>query len=272
MALDLRHKSFEQVYRLIKHNIPVILIGPAGSGKSVLAAQVAKELDKKMVCVRRNDFTFAKYELDPKLSRNYYTPLYWAYKEGNFFLLDDACKNDLSLLASVGSLISSDFLGWVDDPSEKHDNYKNFRFMAALTTDYCLHGSSMAKIINDANYKDIDNFAIVEVDYDQELERKLFGDNSFTDFWLDFIWELREHSQEYGYTFSTRMLAHAIKLYRAGFKTEDVLRTVILKGVLPDRFYKIRDKMSNCSTDNPYMEEFLKLKIWFKNTRLKPGV
>ena len=45
---ELYHQEFETIYKLIRLGLPVMLIGPTGSGKSVCAGQVAKALDMPM--------------------------------------------------------------------------------------------------------------------------------------------------------------------------------------------------------------------------------
>lgn len=130
-----KHAQFVKICKSVRAGLDVYLYGPAGTGKSYLARQVAEELGLDFYPQSAiND----KFELeggqDPRNGSSGYieTAFYKAFKYGGLFLLDEADASDnTQLIALNNALADRRYCFPVVGIVEAHPN---FRFMATGNT------------------------------------------------------------------------------------------------------------------------------------------
>ncbi len=125
------HEKFEEILSLVNMDEPVMLIGPAGSGKNYSIAQVSKALNKHMYYTNNasNEFKLTGF-IDA--GGNYRdTEFYKAFKNGGVFFLDEIDNSDPSALIVINSALANGYMAF---PHETIDRHPDFRMVAAANT------------------------------------------------------------------------------------------------------------------------------------------
>lgn len=167
------HPEFPNVLRALDSGVNVMLVGPAGSGKTHLAEQVAKELK----------FEFYPQSVGPQTTKSdligymdaqgkyITTPLRKAFELGGVYLLDELDAGNPGVLTILNAALSNCFMSFPDAVIQKH---KDFRCIAGANTfgrgsdrKYCGRNRLDAATLN--------RFAVIYLDYSEELENALVG-------------------------------------------------------------------------------------------------
>lgn len=162
------HAKFKSIVDLVYNGQPVYLYGPAGTGKTHLASQIAKALGLNFYYsgqlsqeYKFTGFTDAMGKFQP-------TPFYKAWTEGGLFFLDEMDRSFPDVLTDLNGALAN---GIFDFPApigvkEKHPN---FRCLAAGNTlGRGATGSYTAANALDAST--LNRFFMVNIDYDKRIE------------------------------------------------------------------------------------------------------
>ena len=214
------HDAFEAVASWVGINIPVLVKGPAGTGKSFLAKQVAEALGLPFAEMSLSGGTAEHHFVGSRLPgkdgafEHRTTPFLECYEEGGVVLLDEVDACDENVLLSINNGIANGRLavpGRDDAPfAIKH---KDFRLIAAANT-YGTGPSAMYVGRNQLDAAFLDRFAVMDVDYDKKLERALCADApQVANRW----WEIREAatSKQLRRVVSTRSLLRAVVMHKS---------------------------------------------------------
>lgn len=236
------HNKFKDLILLISNNIPAMLTGGAGSGKSSTCEKVAEALGL--------DFYFSnavtqEYKLTGFIDANgkyQETQFYKAFKDGGLFVLDEIDASVPEALIIINTAIAN---GYFDFPNGKVKAHENFRIVACANT-YGLGGDDVYVGRNQLDAASLDRFVVVKFDYDPELERNLANDKN----WVEFIQALRKQiiKRKIKHIVSMRAIIYGDKLLAAGADIEKILNEVVFKNLELDDIKsigKINDKTSN---------------------------
>lgn len=214
------HDAFEAVASWVGINIPVLVKGPAGTGKSFLAKQVAEALGLPFAEMSLSGGTAEHHFVGSRLPgkdgafEHRTTPFLECYENGGVVLLDEVDACDENVLLSINNGIANGRLavpGRDDAPfALKH---KDFRLIAAANT-YGTGPSAMYVGRNQLDAAFLDRFAVMDVDYDKKLERALCADaQQVANRW----WEIREAatSKQLRRVVSTRSLLRAVVMHKS---------------------------------------------------------
>lgn len=237
------HKKFEDICRIVRKDIPLMLTGPAGAGKNYTLEQVAKALEL--------DFYFTnsitqEYKLTGFIDANgvyHETEFYKAFTKGGLFFLDEVDASIPEALIILNSAIANRYF---DFPIGRVEAHKNFRVVCAGNT----YGTGADMLYVGRNVLDgatLDRFVVVEFDYDNEVERQLSYDEEL----YNFIHELRETINKCSlrYIVSMRALINASKLLEIGIDKSTILKTAIIKNMQIDDLNTIINKFINTSSE-----------------------
>lgn len=162
------HAKFKSIVDLVYNGQPVYLYGPAGTGKTHLASQIAKALGLNFYYsgqlsqeYKFTGFTDAMGNFQP-------TPFYKAWTEGGLFFLDEMDRSFPDVLTDLNGALAN---GIFDFPApigvkEKHPD---FRCLAAGNT----LGRGATGAYTAANALDastLNRFFMVNIDYDKRIE------------------------------------------------------------------------------------------------------
>jgi MoxR-like ATPase len=174
------HKLLQRVLKLAAAGVSdknVMLIGPAGSGKTYLAEQVAKCLGLDFAAV-----SFSPGMSEAKLlgrivpniahgTESYVeSPAVKAYRSGGVVLLDELDNGDPSVVTVLNAFLAN---GWMYLPSgERVNRHPDTVVIGSMNT----LGTGADKVYVGRNALDgatLDRFVIETMDYDSDLEKAL---------------------------------------------------------------------------------------------------
>ncbi len=161
----LTHSCFERVLRYVANGINVMLVGPAGSGKTTLARQVAESLGRPFFF---SGAILQKYELTGFMDAtgNYVSSnLRKAYEQGGIFLWDELDSSAPDAVVAFNALLEN---GHADFPDKVVNRAPGFGAIAACNT----YGKGADRVYVGRTQLDgstIDRFAVIDMDYDESL-------------------------------------------------------------------------------------------------------
>lgn len=220
------HEKFDEVLQIVNLDIPVYLVGKAGTGKNVICKQIAEALGL--------DFYFTnavtqEYKLTGFIDANgryQETQFYKAFTQGGVFFLDEMDASVPETLIILNAAIANRYF---DFPIGKINAHPNFRVIAAgntlgtgadnnYTGRYCLDRASL------------DRFAMVNIDYSQKIEMAMADDNAEL---VKFCHAFRKVTEKAGIEclFSYRTINRIAKLESVFDNLSKVIQISLLKGL-----------------------------------------
>lgn len=220
-----RHASFPRIVRMVGAGLNVSMVGPAGSGKTTLAHQVADALGLEF------EFTGAiasEYKLAGFIDaqgRYVSTAFRRAFEQGRLFLFDEV---DASLPAALLAFNAALANGYADFPDGKVKRHPNFRAIAAANT-YWTGQDRVYVGRNQLDGASLDRFAFIELPYDEKLERQIAGDTKFT----TYVQKARRAAaeQKIRHVISPRASMFGNALIAAGDTMDEAADAVLWKGL-----------------------------------------
>lgn len=218
------HEKFGTILACVENNIPVYLVGPAGSGKNHTLEQVANKLGL--------DFYFTnsiqqEYKLTGFIDaggKYHETEFYKAFTNGGLFFLDEMDASIPEVLVLLNAAIAN---GYFEFPNGKVTANENFRVVAAGNTvgNGADEQYTGRMVLDQAT---LDRFAVIEFGYSRKIEIALSKGNVEL---VNFIHELRKEAEEKGVraTFSYRCISMVVKLEGA-LDLSEVLTIAVFKG------------------------------------------
>lgn len=248
------HKDFEKILKVVDANVPVMLVGRAGSGKNHTLEQVAEALDL--------DFYFSnavtqEYTLKGFIDANghfHETQFYKAFTQGGMFFLDEMDASIPEALIVLNSAIAN---GYFDFPIGRVRKHERFRVVSASNT----WGTGANAVYIGRNQLDgatLDRFVQIEFDYDNELERGFTSDTDLYEFTID-LRKAIDKTQTRAIV-SMRALLNADKL-NGVLPIDEIIKSVYIKGMSKADLDIILDEMKT-DDKNKYTAELIKI---FKN-------
>lgn len=248
--LVLVHKEFDKILTLVSNNIPAMLTGGAGSGKSSTCEKVAEALGL--------DFYFSnaitqEYKLTGFIDANgvyQETQFYKAFKNGGLFCLDEIDASVPEALVVINTAIAN---GYFDFPNGKVEAHPDFRLVACANT-YGLGGNDVYVGRNQLDGASLDRFAVVFFDYDEQLEANLANNQD----WVEFVQKLRKRLRErkIKHIISMRATVYGDKLIEAETDIRTILNEVIFKNLQLDDIKSIGTLNNNSDHNNEYISAF----------------
>lgn len=240
------HEKFEQILSQVALDEPIMLVGPAGSGKNVAISQVAEALSLHMYYTNNasNEFKLTGF-IDA--GGNYQdTEFYKAFKNGGVFFLDEIDNSDPSSLIVINSALANGYMAF---PHETIDRHKDFRMIAAANT--WGKGADLQYVgRNILDAATLDRFDTIFFDYDEKLERALFPDKAV----LEFMWAFRRAVQgsRIPHIVSTRTIGKVYKKEINHLPIENILTSNVIKELNQDDINMILGNMSNINPRNKF--------------------
>lgn len=228
------HPQASKIRACIKHDIPVYLVGPAGTGKSYTLKVLATELGLDFYSTNaiQDVYTGLKGFIDAN-GTYHETEFYKAFVNGGVFLIDEMDASIPEALTTINTAIANRYFEFPNGRVEAHEN---FRIVAAGNT----YGNGADELYTGRMVLDsasLDRFTVIDFDYDSRVELTIArGDQSL----VDFIQEIREACKKGGIrgTFSMRMIHNVIQL-QADLDLTDVIQIAVVKGMDKDTLRSI---------------------------------
>jgi len=240
---DIYHSEFENIYKMVRIGLPVMLVGPTGSGKSICAKQVADALDMNLYYTNNASEEYKLLGFTDAHGKYKETQFFKAFKEGGLFFLDEIDNSHPSALLSLNSAIGSTSNGiyMAFEDGNLTMAHPNFRIIAAANT----WGNGASRLYcgrSELDAASLDRFVQIYFDYDKKIEKALIDDDEL----LYFFWAFRKIINDLGirHTITTRNIDYANKLKKAGFSLEQIFEYTIIKELDSEDIKLINEKIA----------------------------
>lgn len=227
------HAAFPRVLKKAAAGLPVLLVGPAGTGKTTLAAQVAKALDRSfsynsMSAGCSESHLLGRVLPDENGNWTYKeSPFVRTYRTGGVHLFDEIDAADPNLMVVINAALANGHLSlpFMDEIIERHPD----TVIIGAANTYGTGASRQYVGRNALDAATLDRFSVstLEIGYDAELEKDLAAQILGTDEaarLLSWAHQTRERIQAAGLRriMSTRTIANAARLISTGETLEDI--------------------------------------------------
>jgi len=226
---SIKHHQFDLIKTCISTDIPVYLVGDAGTGKNYTLQEIAKELELDFYFTNSVQQEFKITGFIDAGGVYHETEFYKAFTQGGLFFLDEMDASIPEVLVLLNAAIANKYFEF---PNGRVDAHPDFRVVAAGNT----VGSGANELYTGRLVLDqatLDRFVVVEFDYDRNIEMALAKGNTCL---VNFIRGLRRFTKANGIraTFSYRAIMSTVKLEQAGLSLDKILTIAILKGLDQD--------------------------------------
>ena len=222
------HKKFEEIVKIVKKGVPLMLTGPAGSGKNHTLEQVADALGLEFYFSNAVTQEFKLTGFIDGNGKYQETQFYQAYKNGGLFFLDEVDASLPEALITINCAVAN---GYYDFPVGRVNAHKDFRIVCAGNT----YGTGADMIYVGRNVLDgatLDRFVTIEFGYDEEVEKKLAYDEELYNFIANLRKVVNENSLRY--IVSMRAIINATKLLEIGMDKKNILKSAVIKNMSVD--------------------------------------
>jgi len=238
--LDPEHPMKKHIKSLIESNVPVYLVGEAGTGKNFTLQEIAKELDLEFYYTNSVQDEFKLTGFIDAAGDYHSTEFYKAFVNGGMFFLDELDASIPQTLVLLNSAIAN---GYYEFPTGKKFANENFRVVAAGNT---LGNGADEKytgrlVIDQAT---LDRFIPIEFSYYRGIEMELAKGNVEL---VDFIEEIREKAKNFGIraTFSYRAIQMVVKMEEINMPKELIIKNAVFKCMDDETVRMFVDRESN---------------------------
>lgn len=198
------HNKFEICLKLVSSKMPVMLVGPAGSGKTSICKDIAQALGLQFIPITMTaDSPASIFKGRRPLSEFISTPFIDCYENGGVILIDEIDSADPNVLLSINTALAGDEL---DLPLryEKPVAKRHPRFFCVSAANTFGSGADRQYVgRNQLDAAFLDRFITIEVDYDPNVESTM-GHAAI----VEVVQGIRQHvtSQKWRRIVSSRMI------------------------------------------------------------------
>lgn len=225
VKVDTSHRMLEDVLLAVVAGAAPMLVGPAGSGKTTLAEQIAKVLGSKFYMEARVTSEFKLIGFIDAHGKVIRTQFREAYEKGGVFLFDEVDASDADAMTAFNAALANGICAFPDALVKRH---KDFVAIAAGNT----FGRGADRQYVGRNQLDaatLDRFTIFEVDYDEELELAIAGNAE----WTRRVQKIRKavETEKVRHIVSPRASITGARLLAAGMAQAKVEEACVWKGL-----------------------------------------
>ena len=222
------HKQFKQVLAVVQEgHMNVMLVGPAGTGKTTLAKHIANALDRQFAFISLSAGVSETHIFGRMLPQSdgswayVESPFIRIYRNGGVFLFDEVDAADGNVMVSVNAALAN---GMLCNPitGEVIERHADCLIVTAANT-YGRGGDMLYVGRNALDGATLDRFCLTKlfIDYDTDLEYDLCKsvlNQSQTDQLFDWVKDLRRSiaDNRLRRIASTRLVEQGVKALKAG--------------------------------------------------------
>ena len=230
------HRLTQQIAEVCNLGIHQMLVGPAGGGKTTCCEKVSEILELKFYPMSVGPQT-TKSDLLGFIDAagNYHsTPLREAFENGGLLLLDEVDAANAGVLTIINALLANGYCSFPDGVKQRNEK---FRCICACNT-YGRGADRQYVGRNQLDAATLDRFAVVDFDYDEDMEREIAGNDA----WVEKVQKYRKRANDLKMrvVISPRASIYGARLLASGMKERQVEELVLWKGVSAE----IRSKIS----------------------------
>jgi hypothetical protein len=237
--MGVQHKAFPMLLKLCQlkdhagYAFPIWLPGPAGSGKTTAAMNVAKALDISFhhTGAVDTDYKLTGYQDGGGLYHS--TEFRAAYENGGVFLFDEVDASNPNAMVALNAAIENGRCAFPDATIARH---KDCVVIAAANT---YGGGATHEYVgrNKLDAATVDRFIMLDWPYDEILERAIAGDNE----WTTYVQSIRRAVNSAGikHVVSPRASIRGNAMLAAGFDRPTVIKATVQKGLSAEQWASV---------------------------------
>jgi cobaltochelatase CobS len=235
------HPALREVLELVSARINVLLVGPAGCGKTHLAGQVARSLGREFASISCSAGMSEGQVLGRLLpvdvgGRFVYVRADFVrlYEEGGVFLLDELDAADANTLLVLNAALANGHLWLPNRPEAPRAARHQDNVILASANTFGTGADRMYVGRSQLDESTLDRFRMgtVEIDYDAGVEEALCPDAGLRGAILDV--RARARAAKLRRVVSTRFLADAYKVKQTAGWSDDRILAKLTAGWSPD--------------------------------------
>jgi cobaltochelatase CobS len=239
-TLPQQHYRFEMLLKLTSSRQNVLLVGPAGSGKTTAAHNVAKALHLPFFFNGAIDSEYKLLGFTDANGKIVSRPFREAFINGGVYLFDEVDASYPSAVLAFNAALANKM---ADFPDGCHPAHKDFICIAAANTFYGADHQYVGRNKQDGAF--LDRFLVIEWGYDTSLEASIalscHTDAVLCDDWHTMILKVREEAAQKGLQIvvSPRATAGGLIAMTAGLSWDEAVEVSIRKTMKADDWSKI---------------------------------
>jgi cobaltochelatase CobS len=242
------HEQFEKILQLTQIGKAVYLRGPAGSGKNVIAKQVAKALEMKFYFDNAVQQPYQLTGFIDAMGKYQETQFYKSFTDGGVYFLDELDASNPEIVILLNAALAN---GYFTFPNGYKEAHKDFKVIAAGNTT----GQGATSEYNTRQQLDgatLNRFIQIEIDYSEMIENSLTTDYEL----LAFLRAFRNGVKKTGQRkiVSYREIINLRDLTQLKWTLKDVINIGLLSGMDKDDVNMIYNEMS-LTHSNKYFAE-----------------
>jgi uncharacterized protein (DUF2267 family) len=223
-----QHSKFENLLKIVGANLPVFMVGPAGTGKTAGAERAASALGLDFYAMSVGSQTSKSDIFGYKDAQGNYhgTAFRDAYENGGVFLLDEADAGNANVLVGLNAALSNGYVFFPDAKVKMHDNFR----MVATANTFGTGASRQYVGRNQLDAATLDRFTVLTWDIDMHIEEAL-ATGAYGSRWLRVVREVRAKAideLELRVVVSPRSTMRGSMLLDAGMSFEDTLEVALI--------------------------------------------
>lgn len=240
-TIERSHYLTPTVAQICSVGVNIMLVGPAGSGKTTCCEKVSDALGLQFFPMSVGPQTTKSDLLGfVDAGGNYHTtPLREAFERGGMLLLDEMDSAHAGVLTVLNSLLANGYCSFPDGVIKRNDN---FRCICACNT-YGRGADRQYVGRNQLDAATLDRFAVLDFDYDENLERAVAGN----DRWVSRVqmYRRRVFDLRLSVVISPRASIYGAKLLAVGIPEKRVEELVLWRGIPAGTVEKIKNEQTN---------------------------
>lgn len=232
-----RHAVFADVLAALSVRENVYLVGPAGSGKTTIAAQAAESLELPFYSTGAVGMAYQLQGFINAEGKYMETDLYRAYTGGGVFLFDEIDASSAQALLAFNAIAANDLAAFPCGTVKRHPD---FVIIAAANT---FGAGADAQYVgrSQLDAATLDRFSFVPMDYDEKLELAISSNDAWTRHVQAFRRAVRELKLRH--VVSPRASIKGGKLLSAGLAWDRVEQLVLIRNLSALDVEKVRANM-----------------------------
>ena len=232
-----RHEVFADVLAALSVRENVYLVGPAGSGKTTIAAHAAEALELPFYSTGAVGMAYQLQGFINAEGKYMETDLYRAYVGGGVFLFDEIDASSAQALLAFNAIAANDLAAFPCGTVKRH---ADFVIIAAANT---FGAGADAQYVgrSQLDAATLDRFAFITMDYDERLELAISPNDQWTRHVQAFRKAVRELKLRH--VVSPRASIKGGKLLSAGLDWNRVEELVLTRNLSALDIDKVRSNM-----------------------------